>query len=77
VARDQLIYLLAAQGRFRAMTLLTLACAVLALGASHVGMLRLGAPGALLGLLAGELLSLCGTLALSWRHADRSAPVAA
>ncbi len=68
VVRDQLGYLLAAQGRFRAMTLLTLVSAVISLVASYVGMLRLGVTGALVGILAGELLSLSGTVVLSLRR---------
>jgi len=68
VVRDQLVYLLAAQGRFRAMTLLTLVSAVVSLAASYVGMLRLGVTGALVGMLAGELLSLGGTVVLSLRQ---------
>jgi O-antigen/teichoic acid export membrane protein len=68
VVRDQLAYLLAAQGRFRVRTLLTLASAVLALGASYVGMLRWGVPGALIGLLVGESVNLCGVVVLSLRR---------
>jgi hypothetical protein len=67
VVRDQLAYLLAAQGRFRFMALLTLASAVLALTSSYAGMLRWGVPGALVGLLIGELVNLCGIAVLTWR----------
>jgi O-antigen/teichoic acid export membrane protein len=67
VVRDQLGYLLAAQGRFQVRTLLTLASAVLALGASYAGMLRWGVSGALLGLLLGESFNLCGVILLAGR----------
>ncbi len=69
VARDQLVYLLAAQGRFRALTLLTLACATVSLAASYWGMLRFGVAGALLGVLIGELISATGIVILSSRKA--------
>lgn len=77
VVRDQLGYLLAAQGRFRAMTLLTLMSAVVSLAASYVGMLRLGVTGALVGMLTGELLSLGGTVVLSLRRHPPSLALAA
>ncbi len=68
VIRDQLVYLLAAQGRFRILTLLTFTCAVLSLAGGYLGMLRFGVAGALLGLLAGELLSVTGIVILSVRN---------
>lgn len=64
VMRDQLSYGLAAHGRFRELTLLTLACAVLSLAASFAGMLRLGVIGALFGVLLGEGASLIGVVLL-------------
>jgi len=71
VVRNQLVYLLAAQGRFRAMTLLTLVSAVIALAASFWGMLRFGVAGALVGLLIGELISVVGIVILSFRKAQQ------
>ena len=68
VVRNQLAYLLAAQGRFRAQSLLTLACAVISLAASYWGMLRFGVAGALMGLLVGELISVIGIVILSFRN---------
>lgn len=65
VARDQLVYLLAAQGRFRTLTLLTLFSAVVALCGSYWGMVEYGVAGALLGMLAGELISVTGIVILS------------
>ena len=70
VVRNQLVYLLSAQGRFRALTLLTLASAVIALVASYWGMLRFGVAGALVGMLVGELISIIGTVILSFRKAQ-------
>jgi O-antigen/teichoic acid export membrane protein len=63
--RDQLLYLPAAQGRFRALAVLTLVSAVLSLTASYWGMLRFGVAGALVGVLIGELLSVTGIVILS------------
>jgi len=68
VVRNQLAYLLAAQGRFRVQSLLTLACAVISLAASYWGMLRFGVAGALVGLLIGELISVIGIVILSFRN---------
>jgi O-antigen/teichoic acid export membrane protein len=75
VVHTQLGYLLAAQGRFRAMTLLTLVSAVMALAASYWGMLRFGVAGALVGLLIGELIGVTGIVILSFRKAPQ--PLAA
>jgi len=42
------------------------------LAASYAGMRRFGAPGALAGMLAGELISLLGVLLLSGWHRRRA-----
>jgi O-antigen/teichoic acid export membrane protein len=65
--RDQMNYLLAAQGRFRSLTLLTLGSALVSLAASYLAILRFGVPGALMGMLIGESISAIGTLMLSFR----------
>lgn len=65
VTRDQLVFLLAAHGRFRTLTLLTLICAVVALAGSYWGMVQYGVAGALAGMLAGELISVTGIVILS------------
>ena len=65
VVRDQFAYLIAAQQRFRALTLLTMASAGVSLVTSYAGMRQFGAPGALGGMLVGELISLGGILLLS------------
>lgn len=67
VIRDQLVYLLAAQGRFQVLTTLTFFCAVIALTASYTGMLKLGVTGALLGILIGEVINTIGIIVLSLR----------
>jgi O-antigen/teichoic acid export membrane protein len=69
VLREPFGYLLAAQGRFRVMTLLTLVSAVLSLAASYAAMRRFGVTGALVGMLAGELINLLGIVVLSFRRA--------
>jgi O-antigen/teichoic acid export membrane protein len=70
VVRDQLAYLLAAQGRFRTLTSLTLFCAIASLGVGYGAMLRFGAAGALMGLLTGEVISALGVAILSVHRAQ-------
>lgn len=77
VVRDQLVYLLAALGRFRILTSLTFVSAATSLGVSYFGMLHFGVAGALLGMLIGELISLTGIVILSSRKLEPSYPVAA
>ncbi len=71
VIRDQFAYLLAVQGHFRVLTLLTLASAGISLAASYWGMLHFGVAGALLGMLIGELLNTIGVATLSFRKAEQ------
>jgi O-antigen/teichoic acid export membrane protein len=71
VVRNQLICLLAAQGRFRILTSLTLVSAVISLGSSYWGILRFGVGGALVGMLIGELINLIGIAILSLRGLQR------
>jgi O-antigen/teichoic acid export membrane protein len=68
VVRDQLIHLAAARGLFRPLTWLAVASAGLSLTVSYWGMLRFGAPGALVGLLVGEMVNLGGIVILSVRN---------
>jgi O-antigen/teichoic acid export membrane protein len=68
VIRNQLVYQLAAQGLFRALTLFTLVSAVISLAASYWGMLRFGVTGALAGILIGELINVIGIVTLSFRQ---------
>jgi len=66
--RDQLVYLLIVRGRFRLLAALTLASAVAALLLSYTAMRRYGVAGALIGVLAGELLNVCGILYSCFRE---------
>jgi O-antigen/teichoic acid export membrane protein len=77
VVRNQLMCLLAAQGRFRILTSLTLLSAVISLGSSYWGMLRFGVGGALVGLLIGELINLVGIAILSLHELQRPISVPA
>lgn len=77
VVRDQLVYLLAAQGRFRVLTLLTLVSAVVSLAISYWGMLRFGVAGALLGIVIGELINVLGIVFLSFRKVQQPLAAAA
>jgi O-antigen/teichoic acid export membrane protein len=72
--RDQLVYLLLSRLRYRVLTVLTLLSALVALGTSYAGMLQFGAPGALVGILAGELLNVAGLMLLSFREARLNNP---
>lgn len=73
LCRDQLLYFLAARERFRTMTMLTLASALLALAVSYLALPRVGVMGALLGVLAGEVLNVGGLIALSAVESRRRA----
>jgi len=77
VVRDQLVYLLAAQARFRILTLLTLVSAVVSLSASYWGMLRFGVAGALGGIVIGELINVAGIVILSLRKVQYPVTAAA
>jgi len=73
--RDQLLYLLSARQRFRLMTTLTLLSAVFSIGLSYVCMRYFGVIGALLGILAGELLNVVGLIVLSAIESQRQIAV--
>jgi len=74
VVRNQLVCLLAAQGRFRLLTSLTFVSAVLSLASSYWGMLRFGAGGALVGMLIGESVNTIGIAILSLRTLQNPLP---
>ncbi|WP_281784615.1 lipopolysaccharide biosynthesis protein [Sinimarinibacterium flocculans] len=69
---QQLLWLLIARARFRALTLLALVSAALALSCSYLGMLRLGGAGAPLGILVGEIVNTAGIVLLCIRERGRA-----
>jgi O-antigen/teichoic acid export membrane protein len=71
VLRDQLRYLPLARARFRNLTGLAALSAALSLAVTYLGMVHFGVPGALFGVLTGELVSVAGTIALSLREIAR------
>lgn len=72
--RDQLGYLLSALGHYRQLTLLTAVATCASLSCCLLGMSWLPDPrGAMIGIVAGEGLTLVGIVALVW-HAVRQAP---
>jgi O-antigen/teichoic acid export membrane protein len=68
VFRDQLLYFLVARTRFKSIATLTLISAVLAITTSFFAISNMGAAGALVGLLTGELFNVCGIVFLSIRE---------
>jgi O-antigen/teichoic acid export membrane protein len=77
VVRDQLVYWLAAQSRFRVLTLITFASALVSLNAGYWAMVRFGTSGALMGVLAGETLNLLGVVLISSSRGKRTRGVMA
>ena len=69
VVRGQFNWLLAAEGRFRYMTLLTLGSAVVSLAVSYLAMLRFGTTGAVAGILLGEVITAIGIMSQILRKA--------
>lgn len=72
VIRDQLIYFLMVQGRFKLLAGLTFACAILGLLVSYFAVRVYGAAGGPLGLMAGELAHVLGIGVLTVRDARRA-----
>jgi O-antigen/teichoic acid export membrane protein len=68
LCRDQLATLPASRARFRDMTLMTGASAVVWLLSSYVAMLHFGPVGAVLGILIGEVVNIIGILAMVFRE---------
>ncbi|WP_051362129.1 lipopolysaccharide biosynthesis protein [Solimonas soli] len=66
--REPLIYLVVARQRLRALTLATGGAAIAAVGTVLLATPRYGAPGAVGGVLLGELCSLAAVLFLCWRE---------
>lgn len=71
IFRDQLLFLPLARGRYRALTILTMACAVLSLTVSYFSMLRIGTLGALVGVLTGEAINVLGLIGMSLFEINR------
>jgi O-antigen/teichoic acid export membrane protein len=69
IFRDQLLHYLVARARFHLTSSMTAVSAVVAISGSLVAMRHVGAPGALLGLLAGELVTVVGIVFFSIRDA--------
>jgi O-antigen/teichoic acid export membrane protein len=69
VFRDQLIYFLVTRAQFRLTAMITLTSAIFSFAVSLYAMHRIGAVGALIGLLAGEMLNVAGIIFYSLRHA--------
>ena len=72
--RDQLLYILVARARFRLLSGVTLASAILSLSTSYFAMRRFGDAGALCGLLLGEVISVIGLVVMSLRETSLPNP---
>lgn len=74
--RDQLGYLLAALGQYRQLTLLTALATLVSLSCCLIGMSWLPDPrGAMIGIVAGEGLTLVGIVTLVWRAVQQTPPL--
>jgi len=73
VMRDQLVFLLVARQRFRPLTALSAIAAISALVTCFFGMIGFGIEGALVGVLTGDLINLCGLLWLARLEMRRDA----
>jgi O-antigen/teichoic acid export membrane protein len=71
--RDQLLHFLVARAQFRLTSMVTLISTVLSITSSVILMHHIGAPGALVGLLAGELFNVGGIIFFSVRDARAAA----
>lgn len=68
LCRDQLATLPAARARFRDMTLMTGVSAVVWLLTSYFAMIRYGPSGAVMGILAGEFINICGIVFMVFKE---------
>lgn len=71
LARDQLVNLLLARARYRSLTGLAVITASVALTVTSVMIGRVGAAGAPMGVLVGEIINVLGLIVLSWREVRR------
>jgi O-antigen/teichoic acid export membrane protein len=67
LCRDQLLHFLVARAKFRLTSSVTLISAVISISSSLIAMHYIGAPGALVGLLFGELFNVAGIIVFSLR----------
>jgi O-antigen/teichoic acid export membrane protein len=67
LCRDQLLHFLVARAKFRLTSTVTLISAVISISTSLIAMGYIGAPGALVGLLLGELFNVAGIVVFSLR----------
>jgi O-antigen/teichoic acid export membrane protein len=77
LCRDQLATLPASRARFRDMTLMTGVSAVVWLLTSYVAMVRYGPSGAVMGILAGEFINICGIIVMIIKETRTHAAVPA
>jgi O-antigen/teichoic acid export membrane protein len=68
VLRDQMIHLPMSRGRFKTLTALTAVSASVAIAGSYLAMQRLGAPGAVIGIICGELIQVLGIYGIAHRE---------
>lgn len=68
IVRDQIIYFLIVQDRFKLLAGLTFVCAVIGVSVSYVAIQYLGPAGGPLGLMAGELSHVVGIMLLTTRE---------
>ena len=77
LCRDQLATLPASRARFRDMTLMTGVSAVVWLLTSYLAMLKYGPSGAVMGILAGEFINICGIIFMVFKETRGHAAVPA
>ncbi|MFL6604069.1 MAG: lipopolysaccharide biosynthesis protein [Steroidobacteraceae bacterium] len=77
LCRDQLATLPASRARFRDMTLMTGVSAIVWLLTSYLAMLRYGPSGAVMGILAGEFINICGIIFMVFKETRSHAAVPA
>lgn len=68
VLRDQMIHLPMSRGKFKAMTAMTAVSASVAIAGSYFAMQHLGAPGAVIGIICGEVIQVLGIYAIAYRE---------
>jgi O-antigen/teichoic acid export membrane protein len=75
LCRDQLATLPASRARFRDMTLMTGVSAIVWLLTSYLAMVRFGPSGAVMGILAGEFINICGIIFMIFKETRSPAAV--